>query len=198
MASVSRSCRNASTSARSCACLGSGQRGGDDDDALNWKPTNLAYNPDTRLDPAQAKTIAIGRLGDTRKNPQEIGKSIEDGGNKPVTTKDDVAAWSSDKLKSTLAELGFKLVDNNPQLLIGGEVQNFYVLENTSYKSNVRIKLSASDPSGKVLWQGFAVGNASRFGRSYKLENYYEALSDAYLDAVQNLLKDKEFIAAVK
>jgi len=36
-----------------------------------------------------------------------------------------------------------------------------------------------------------------RFGRSYKLENYHETLSDAYLEAVSCLLKNLKFRTAL-
>jgi hypothetical protein len=41
-------------------------------------------------------------------------------------------------------------------------------------------------------------GSASRWGRSYKADNYYETLSDSLLDALHKLLSNADFIAALR
>ena len=38
------------------------------------------------------------------------------------------------------------------------------------------------DQDGKTLWNGLASREATRFGRSYQAENYYEVLSDAVVN----------------
>ena len=50
---------------------------------------------------------------------------------------------------------------------------------------------------GETLWSGLASGDASRFGRSYKLENYYEALSDAIVNTVSSMLQSAPFQSAL-
>jgi hypothetical protein len=55
-------------------------------------------------------------------------------------------------------------------------VKRFFVREDASYKSEVAIHLTVVDRDGKVLWNRLASGEATRFGRSYKAENYYEVL----------------------
>jgi hypothetical protein len=49
------------------------------------------------------------------------------------------------------------------------------------------------DRGGKTLWSGLASGDETRCGRSYKLENYYEVLSDAIVNTVSSLLESAEF-----
>jgi hypothetical protein len=49
----------------------------------------------------------------------------------------------------------------------------------------------------KLLWKGLAVGRATRFGRSYKLENYHEVLSDSLVEAVSRLLSDQVFVSVL-
>ena len=46
---------------------------------------------------------------------------------------------------------------------------------------------------GKTLWNGLASGEATRFGRSYQAENYYEVLSDAVVNTVSSMLRSAEF-----
>jgi hypothetical protein len=50
---------------------------------------------------------------------------------------------------------------------------------------------------GQTLWSGNASGEATRFGRSYKLENYYEVLSDAVVNTVSSMLQSAEFQQAL-
>jgi tRNA isopentenyl-2-thiomethyl-A-37 hydroxylase MiaE len=86
---------------------------------------------------------------------------------------------------------GFKVVEDNASVIIKGEVLQFYVVEDSVYKANVRIKLTAENAEGKALWEGEMSGEASRFGHSYSMENYYEALSDAYLGAVDDFINNQ-------
>ena len=50
---------------------------------------------------------------------------------------------------------------------------------------------------GQTLWSGLASGEAKRFGRSYKIENYYEVLSDALVNTVSSMLQSAEFQKAL-
>jgi hypothetical protein len=61
----------------------------------------------------------------------------------------------------------------------------------------VVLQLTVSDPDGKTLWKGLASGDATRFGRSYKAENYYEVLSDAVVNTVSSMLQAAEFQRAL-
>jgi hypothetical protein len=61
------------------------------------------------------------------------------------------------------------------------------------YKGDVRMVVTLTDANGKSLWTGTTGGSASRFGRSYKAENYFEALSDSLIEATYNLLRNPGF-----
>ncbi|MCX6983234.1 MAG: hypothetical protein NT118_00595, partial [Lentisphaerae bacterium] len=115
-----------------------------------------------------------------------------------VTTCDDVADWCRSRFISIVRQYGVNVEEDNASIIIKGEILEFYVTEDNLYNANVGIKITAEDVDGKVLWQGMMIGKAKRFGHSYKLENYYEALSDAYLSAVNGLLKNQEFINALQ
>ena len=66
------------------------------------------------------------------------------------------------------------------------------VIETNTYKGEVRLKVSAKRGE-KEEWVGVASGTSSRFGRSYKADNYYETLSDALLEAAERAVKDEGF-----
>src|ERR1700733_5018935 len=90
----------------------------------------------------------------------------------------DVGAFVAVHIRQLFDEAGIKTVDSSGAVLIKGEVTKFFVREGNTYKSEVALQLVVSDADGKTLWKGQASGEAFRFGRSYKAENYYEALSE--------------------
>lgn len=169
----------------------------------------LVWKPSGDLSDSGAETLSettnslsthrykIMKFTDVRKNKKEIAKNIENKKEKLVTTRDDVADWCTSKFKDILNQRGLSVVEDNASVIITGEILQFYVIEGEKYKGDVRVKISAENASGKILWQGILIGNDTRFGRSYKLDNYYETLSDAYLGAVKGLLKNAEFNMAL-
>lgn len=166
---------------------------------LVWKPTNDIHAITTEnLAPLYARKIKVDSFVDKRKTNAEIGMNIEDGTHKPVTTSEDIAAWSTDRFKKILVQYGVSPVENNADVVLKGEVLHFYVTEDKTYKGSIGLKITAIDSSGAVIWQGETTGSTKRVGRSYSLENYYEVLSDSYLEAINNLLTNRSFIQAFK
>ena len=82
-------------------------------------------------------------------------------------------------------------------MTVKGEVKQFFVRETGTYKSEVAIHVSVVGRDGKPRWSGVATGDATRFGRSYKAENYYEVLSDGVVNAVSSMLESAEFQKAL-
>ena len=82
-------------------------------------------------------------------------------------------------------------------MTIKGEVKQFFVRETNSYRSEIAVHLTVVGRDGRTLWSGLAAGDASRFGRSYRLENYYETLSDAVVNTVSSMLQSAEFQKAL-
>jgi hypothetical protein len=161
-----------------------------------WKPTDVVTVPPPVAAP-QRTTIALRPLMDRRQNPAAIGENREDadeGKILPVTSRDEIGAWCTDRLMVLLTQGGYTLVDGDQaDLTLSGEVLQFYVVETSTYKSTVSLRLTLSNRDGQVVWSGVGTGTKQRFGRSYKAENYYEVLSDAYLGAVQELLVQPTF-----
>ena len=159
---------------------------------LAWTPTGNASALSVLHEAAVASPqYKITAFTDARKNPQEIAKNIEDKKARIVSTRDNVADWCRDRFKEAMGRHGFKVVDDNASVVIKGEVLQFYVVEDSVYKANVRIKLTAENAAGKALWEGEMSGEATRFGRSYSMENYHETLSDAYLGAVDDFINNQ-------
>jgi hypothetical protein len=161
---------------------------------LLWRPTS-----ELRLGTIQmtASPVTIATFTDGRDNKEVIGENREDDDPKPVTTSDDVGAFVSTHIRQLFDRAGIKMVDGNGGVTIQGEVKRFFVREGDTYKSEVAIHLSVIDQTGKTLWNGLASGEATRFGRSYKAENYYEVLSDAVVNTVSSMLQAADFQKAI-
>lgn len=163
---------------------------------LQWKPTSDLVSLGVRQ-PTEA-SIQFETFQDVRTDKHAIGENREDENKpKPVTTNDDVGAFVSTHMRQLFDRANFKTVDSNGAIIIKGEVRQFFVRETSTYQSEVDVHLTVVDASGKTLWSGLASGDSTRFGRSYKLENYYEELSDAIVNTVSSLLKSDEFQKAL-
>jgi hypothetical protein len=161
---------------------------------LEWKPTS-----DLRLGATQmtAAAVQFEPFKDLRQMPEQIGENREDDKPKLVTTQDDVGAFVSKHMRELFNKAGVKTVDANGDVVVKGEVQQFFVRETHNYKAEVAVHLTVVGKDGATLWSGVASGEASRFGRSYLLENYYEVLSDAVVNATSSTLQSPEFQKAL-
>jgi hypothetical protein len=161
---------------------------------LEWQPTS---NLRLGATPMTASTVTIAAFTDGRDNKETIGENREDTEPKPVTTNDDVGTFVGAHIRQLFDEAGIKTVDSGGAVTIRGEVKQFFAREGSTYKSEVAVQLVVSNADGKTLWKGLASGEATRFGRSYKAENYYEVLSDALVNTVSSMLQAPEFQRAL-
>lgn len=161
---------------------------------LQWKPTSQISLGGAQISQA---TIQFEPFKDTRQKPELIGENREDDTPKPVTTADDVGAFVSTHMRELFNRAGLNTVDNNGAVIVTGEVQRFFVGETSTYQAEVEVHLTLMSRAGKKLWSGTASGDAKRFGRSYKLENYYEVLSDALVNTTSSILQSDQFQKAM-
>jgi hypothetical protein len=161
---------------------------------LQWKPTS-----ELRLSTMQmpSGSIQFEAFQDERNQKDMIGENLEDDKPKPVTTHDDVGLFVGTHMRGLFDHAGLKTADSDGAIRIKGEVRQFFVTETATYKSVLVVHLTVTDRDGKTLWSGLASGDATRFGRSYKAENYYEVLSDAIVNAVSSMLESAEFQKAL-
>lgn len=109
----------------------------------------------------------------------------------PVDTKSNVADFITDSFTSVLKKSGFDLVKTGEDLTLSADINDFMVTETNTYMGNLTLRVRISKGE-KVIWQGVVTGTSSRFGRSYKLDNYLEVMSDSIIDATLNLLKNED------
>jgi hypothetical protein len=169
---------------------------------LVWKPTQMTSAMEAiDLTAFQNVKFTVLPFNDVRKNPSEIGKNVEkrEGGRELlVTTKDNVAAWLTERFIQVLREFGVDAAGSGGTRSLEVDIVKFYVTEEALYKADVALKARLKSPSGALLWEGFITTSASRWGASYKAENYYELLSNTTIDAIHILLKNDEFRQAVQ
>ncbi len=166
---------------------------------LVWKPTSALLSSGTvNLTPFATLKIAIRPLTDNRAEKTRLGENVEKPATRYIGTADDVAPYVTKHLLALLQQPGLPLTDktDGAAITLSGELQRFYVIEKDTYAGDFRALLQV-ESAGKVLWKGLVVGQATRFGRSYKTENYHEALSDSLVEAVSHLLSDKTFLEAL-
>jgi hypothetical protein len=164
---------------------------------LVWKPTNRKDSGGVvNLSELVNVKIQVQGFADTRSDKAKFGESREGKAPKPVTTAGNVAEFCTENFRNALKQYGLTVVPTGGDVVVGGEILEFMVIETNTYKGEVRLKLTVNR-GGKTAWAGVASGTSSRWGRSYKIENYYETISDSLLDATTNAVRDEGFRKAL-
>jgi hypothetical protein len=161
---------------------------------LQWRPTSELASGTTDMD---ATPLRFETFQDVRNDKEKVGENLEDDPPKPVTTADDVGSFVSSHMGQLFNRAGLKTVDSDAAVTIKGEVRQFFARETSTYNSQVEVQLTLVDRDGNTIWKGIASGEATRFGRSYRIQNYYEVLSDAIVNTVSSLLSSAEFRKAL-
>jgi hypothetical protein len=164
---------------------------------LIWKPTSEIDLPPGTVDTIVGTKIEFDVFKDVRQQPEMIAQNLEDAVSKPVTTRDNVGQFVRTHVREAFYKAGLNTVDSDGDVIITGEIRQFFVDETTIYKGTVLLRLNVQNHAGEKLWSGVASGTAKRFGHSYSAENYYEVLSDSVLNAISSLLRDVEFRKAL-
>jgi hypothetical protein len=142
----------------------------------------------------------IGTFKDLRatKPKNRIGVNIEGKEKKYVDANTgDFSSFVTTHIADTLTKAGMDIVQSGEKITLSGEIKDLFVEEENTYKGRAIIKFVATK-GGTVVWSGVMAGSATRFGRSYKMDNYMESISDSIMDSLAKLTADQEFKTAVK
>jgi len=167
---------------------------------LKWAPTStLGEMGAIDLTGAVGTTkIRFDALVDTRQNPSLVAENREKADKvRQMTTSSDVAAFATEHLKDTLRHAGLNIVDDGADVVMSGEIRQFFVTEVNTYGGELSILVHLKNNAGKELWTGVVAGDSTRWGRSYSAENYYETMSDMLLRGAFNLLSNPGFREAL-
>jgi hypothetical protein len=169
---------------------------------LEWKPRETISSFDAiDLTAFQKVTFMVKPFNDVRKRPAEIGQNVEKRLADRVllvTTKDNVAAWLTDRFAQVLREFDVDVAKNTGTLSLEADVVKFFVTEESVYKADVALKIRLRSKNNDVLWEGLVSASSTNFGRSYSAENYYEGLSNATITVVHTVLMNEQFKQAIK
>ena len=166
--------------------------------ALKWMPTS----PMSEREPVDVKglegiKLQIGSFADNRENSGFIGQNRDRLPVRKVTTNEDVARFVTYQMKSIMSGLGLKVVESGGDVILKGEIRKFFVEETNRYNAEVQLQATVTDANGKIVWAVATTGSSSRFGISYKADNYYEVLSDALIGATHELVHNPGFRKAL-
>jgi len=167
---------------------------------LKFKPTSSLSDYDNLdLSGLSSVSISFGNFSDERENKELIGENREDeekGKILPVTTATPVTEFLKEAFLKLFKDIGLKVSEGSSKT-IDFKVVKFFVEEKNLYKAEVWLDIQIKK-DGKILWEDRIMGSAKRFGRSYKLDNYLEALSDAVIDCFASLFQNGKFTKALK
>jgi hypothetical protein len=184
--------------AKSAAAATPAKRDKLENSPLVWKPTsNLTPGGAVDLTGLAGVKLQVSKVVDGRKDPMLLGENKEDAVPRIITTTDDVPAFVTEHMKQIISANGVNVVDSGATHVLKTELKQFYVEEIDTYKGDVRLLVTLNDAAGRSVWTGTTTGSATRFGRSYKAENYYETLSDSLIQATNNLIGNPGFRAAL-
>jgi hypothetical protein len=135
---------------------------------------------------------------DRRSDPTVIGVNVK----RPdqpllVTTRDDVAAWATDRFVHVLKRQGLEVVKSGETVTLEVEILNLQVTEAGLFNGDVEFAVAAKNTRGGTIWRGGLAGRSKRWGRTYNLQNYYEAITNAFENAAKGLAEDPAFQAAL-
>jgi len=167
---------------------------------LLWKPTStLGEMGAIDLTGAVGTTkVRVDGFVDTRQNPSLVAENREKADKvRQMTTSSDVAAFVTEHMKDTLRRAGLNIVDDGAEVVLSGEIRQFFVTEVNTYGGELSILVHLKNTGGKELWSGVVAGDSTRWGRSYSAENYYETMSDMLLRGAFNLLANPGFREAL-
>lgn len=165
---------------------------------LKWMPTSqMSEREPVDVKGLEGIKLQIDPFTDNRENSGFIGQNRDRLPVRKITTNEDVARFVTYRVKTLMSGLGFNVVENGGEVILKGEVKKYFVDETTRYNAEVQIEATLTDPAGKVLRVVQTTGTSSRFGISYKADNYYEVLSDALIGATHELAQNPGFRKAL-
>jgi hypothetical protein len=169
---------------------------------LTWKPTTDAPSRGAiNLSGLENVRLQVDPLVDRREDPSLIGLNRDKIPSRRVATQENVARFVNFHFKNLITGVGVNVVDTGGTVIVKAELVKFYADEAQKYDGEVELRLTFTDTSGNVLWSYMINGTSSRYGISYKADNYYEVLSDSMISATRALIENprfREILAASK
>jgi len=162
---------------------------------LIWKPTSpMSERTTLDMKGLDGAKLQIDPFIDNRADKSLLGLNKSKTPNRKVTTQEDVARFVTYQMKTLMSAQGVPIVETGGTVVMKGWIKRFYAEDASRYNADVDLELTFTDAeTGKILWSFMTSGNSSRYGITYKADNYYEVLSDALVGATHELLRNPRF-----
>jgi hypothetical protein len=146
------------------------------------------------------KKVYFNRMEDIRPDPALLGDYTNGAVTRVVSTSDTVSQWVRRYLSSLLDHYGVTITTDSAaaDLRLFANIQAFEVEERKEYKGSIKIDISLQDSNGKEVFAKKISSEASRWGRTWKIKNYYQCISETLLNFAESLVQDEDFIKAVQ
>jgi hypothetical protein len=172
-------------------------------DKLN---VNVRYTPKSQVKAEALSwvrpeiTVGLAAVADERADKTRIGENIEE--TPPVSVYENPAGSATsavqDAMQQELQKLGVRLAaPGEAERVLQVTLVHFWVSEDNTYNAECRMRVRVVDRAGTELATILVSGNGKRFGKSLSEENYLEALSSAFVESFENLIKNPQFQQAM-
>ena len=166
---------------------------------LDWRPTE--YKAPAAVIRHSLASLSLHCLPFIDKRTMDtaiIGKNVEHTKEKTVTTCESVAQWCRQHFSEMLHTAGAQLSDDSSAISIRATIDRFFVTEGNTYEGVACMTFQVMDGAGGRLYDKTIENKASNWGRSFKVQNYQETLSNVLVSVYKTLLEDENFLRAIK
>jgi len=164
---------------------------------LVWMPS--ASKSLTGQFPAQYLQVrhfcfAVLTFKDMRKDTTLIGENLEHRNSiRRVTVNESVSEWCRENLTFLINKNAICANARSYDFGIVGEIDRFYIEETTTYNAEIAITFFLVTSGGSPVWSKRITAKADNWGSSYRAVNYFECITDAYINIFHSLFNDTSF-----
>jgi hypothetical protein len=158
---------------------------------LEWRGVDSGPTPSPAvMDGMRRHVFQVAPFVDKRPPGSPIA-TVEDDPH-PVLTRTDVAAFCTKQFTDLLTAAAARLGEGPTAVELQAEILDFKVIEGGFYNGEARVHFTIVS-GGQSTWEGVYEGKSKRWGSSHSPDNYNEALSNAFVEVVRNLMQDDSF-----
>jgi hypothetical protein len=143
-------------------------------------------------------TVRFEPVADKREQGRQIGENTEGKTPVPIVTDSNVATFLDQCITGQMRALGLSVVKDKPERVVALELIDLWASESSGYRCTIRLKVQVRTADGQEIWTGLVGGTGENYGRSLRVANYQETISNAILDWVYALAREPKFNLALK
>ena len=143
--------------------------------------------------------FAVLTFKDMRKDTTLVGENLEHSNSiRRVTVNESVSEWSRENLTFLMIKNGICANTHSYDFGIVGDIERFYIEETSTYNAEIAITFYLVTSRGSPVWSKRITAKADNWGSSYSAVNYFECITDAYINLFESLFTDISFKNTLK